>query len=219
MKITHISDTHTLHQDVVVPESDVLVHSGDCLNTGAIDELPGFLKWFHNQPSKHKILVAGNHDRCFETMRPDAEKMVEEYAPGTIYLQDSGCEIDGIKFWGSPFQPEFCDCAFNLPRGPHLKRHWDMIPDDTDVLITHGPAIGLRDKPGGRHPWNERCGCKDLYDALLRVQPQVHLFGHIHHSYGQVTLDLGMGQRIRCFNSAICNERYDPINKPQVFEL
>lgn len=216
-KICHISDTHTLHQDVVVPDADILVHSGDCLNSGAIDELPGFLKWFSSQPHKHKIMIAGNHDRCFETMGPDARKMVEE-AGGIIYLQDSGCEIDGIKFWGSPFQPEFCDWAFNLPRGRHLKRHWDMIPNDTDVLITHGPALGLRDKPGGSR-FDDRCGCKDLYEALLRIEPKAHLFGHIHHSYGSIKLISDQGRVTQCFNSAICNERYLPINKPQVFEI
>lgn len=216
MKIVHISDTHGYHDHVKVSPCDVLVHSGDCTNDAGRASLRSFLTWFERQPAKNKILVAGNHDWAFQKWPELARAMVAEAAPSVAYLEDSGVSIDGINFWGSPYQPEFCNWAFNLPRGPELKRHWDMIPNSTDVLITHGPAYGLRDKSGFG---GELCGCKDLYDALLRVHPAYHLFGHIHHSYGEVTLDLGLGQRIKCLNSSICNEAYNPVNAPHEFEI
>ena len=97
-----------------------------------------------------------------------------------IYLQDSGCTIAGLKIWGSPWQPWFMNWAFNLQRGAELAEKWDMIPDDIDILITHGPPRGYGDL-AGRH---RREGCDDLVEALDRVRPLLHCFGHIHEDGG-----------------------------------
>jgi len=95
-------------------------------------------------------------------------------------LNDSPFEYEGLKFWGSPISPTFFDWSFNRDRGPKIKRHWDMIPNDTDILITHGPPAGILD----RNRKNVNCGCDDLLEALARVNPKLHVFGHIHESYG-----------------------------------
>ncbi len=216
MRLVHISDTHGKHDAVKVPPCDVLIHSGDCTDDIGMASLRSFLTWFERQPAKRKILVAGNHDGAFEKWPESARKMVEVLSPSTTYLQDFGCEIDGVKFWGSPIQPEFCNWYFNRKRGHDIKKHWDLIPDGVDVLITHGPAAGLRDVSGFD---NESCGCQDLRDALVRVHPSFHLFGHIHHGYGEVKLfNVGYGLT-QCYNSSICNERYAPVNKPHEFEI
>jgi len=132
---------------------------------------------------------------------------------GITYLQDSGCEIEGVKFWGSPWQPWFFDWAFNLERGEQLRRKWALIPDDTDVLITHGPPAGILDLcPDGR-----RVGCGDLRLRVEQIEPMAHIFGHIHHSAGQV--EPLVGRRTRFINAAICDESYLPTNPVQVIGL
>lgn len=216
MNATHLSDTHTKHESVKLNPCDILIHSGDFCGDAGRASMRSFLLWFEKQDAKHKILVAGNHDEALEKWPDLARAMIKEIAPSVTYLQDSGCEIKGVRFWGSPYQPEFCNWAFNLPRGPELKRHWDMIPSETDVLVTHGPAYGLRDVSGFD---NKHCGCRDLYEALLRVEPQFHLYGHIHHSYGSVRLVSDQGRVTQCYNSSVCDEKYMPVNKPHEFEI
>jgi predicted phosphohydrolase len=185
LRIVAISDTHGLHHQFRCPDGDVLIHAGDFMMGGQeqLKDAANFLKWFDSHPHPHKILIAGNHDSLPEYNRPLFEALMKdkEVAPSVTYLQDSGCEIDGIKFWGTPFSPEFGQWHFMLPRGPHLKRHWDMIPDDTDVLITHCPPYGILDRDG---VVGEHCGCSDLLNRVYEVQPRFHIFGHIHAGYG-----------------------------------
>lgn len=205
MKLVCISDTHLTHRwdKISVPEGDVLIHAGDALSQGSIQELGIFQKWFLAFPHKHKIFVPGNHDWCFQTMFTAASMDFP------VVLSDSGIEIEGVKFWGSPWQPEFMNWAFNLPRGAQLKAKWNLIPDDTDVLITHGPPYGILDRVGKEH-----VGCEDLREAVSRVRPKVHVFGHIHCDAGQ--FNSGTTQFV---NAAICNERYYPIHPPITVEI
>lgn len=180
MKIICISDTHNQHEQLKLPDGDVLIHAGDFSMRGHVAETEAFLSWFAAQPHPHKIFIAGNHDFIFEKRRKKARAMVPD---SVIYLEDEGVTLEGVKFWGSPITPTFFDWAFN--RGPWvIGRHWDLIPDDTDVLITHGPPLGTLDRvlPGGEH-----VGCPKLKEALdLRLRPKLHVFGHIHESHGQV---------------------------------
>jgi predicted phosphodiesterase len=217
MRIVAISDTHGFHGKLPkLPDGDLLIHSGDCTDDAGQAALRSFLVWFESQPHKRKILVAGNHDWAFEKWPGPAEAMVKEIAPSVTYLYDSGCEIDGLKFWGSPVQPEFMGWAFNRQRGTEIRHHWDKIPDDTDVLITHGPAFGKLDVSG---IGNEKVGCRDLYEAILRVRPRLHVFGHIHHSWGTTYEVHDCGSKTTYINGAICNEAYRPINKPLIYEV
>jgi len=120
------------------------------------------------------------------TMSPSqtspAKKLGGLLKNATCYLENSGVEIDGVKFWGSPWQPEFFNWAFNLPRGRRLAEIWALIPDDTEVLITHTPPYGILDRVDS----GEHVGCEDLRRALQRVKPKVHVFGHIHEDRGVV---------------------------------
>lgn len=216
MQLVILSDSHGLHEKIRVPDGDTLIHCGDLTDDIGRAALREFLVWFNALPHANKIFIAGNHDMAFEKWPDLTQAMVKEIAPNCIYLQDSGCEIDGVKFWGSPYQPAFCNWAFNLPRGPELKRHWDMIPDDTDVLITHCPPFGILDVSGFD---NEKLGCRDLYEAVLRVEPQVHCFGHIHHSYGTTKLVHDDGFKTQMINAAICDERYKPTSSPFIYEI
>lgn len=222
MKIVAISDTHLTHEkaDLKIPDGDILIHSGDATFGGRPHEIYRFAKWFAKLPHKHKIFVAGNHDFGFQTNREravnllfgiDSEYYAEPAYNGIVYLEDSATEIDGIKIYGSPWQPWFYDWAFNLQRGAEIKEKWDMIPAGIDILVTHGPPAGYGDVcPDGR-----AVGCVDLMNAIERVKPKYHICGHIHHSYG--TYETKVGTKI--VNASICDEAYAPTNAPIVFEL
>src|SRR5947209_8263912 len=117
MRIVAVADTHTFESDLgPIPDGDVFVHAGDLLRGGTLEELRPVADWIRRLPHRHKIVVAGNHDWCFVTERDAACAMLGE----TIYLQDSGMTIEGVHVWGSPWQPEYNDWAFNLPRGAAL---------------------------------------------------------------------------------------------------
>lgn len=173
-----VADTHLFQEDLgALPDGDVFIHAGDMLRGGTLDEFAVFLPWLAALPHRHKVIVAGNHDRCFEVSRPEAEARLPR---GVHYLQDSGIELDGVQFWGSPWQPAYNDWAFNLKRGAPLAAKWALIPQDLDILVTHCPPAGYGDQSGmrGRH------GCLDLIERVREVRPAGHLFGHIHQAGG-----------------------------------
>ena len=85
--------------------------------------------------------------------------------------------IDNITFWGSPYTPEFLNWAFMYPRGTSSKLYWNLIADNLDVLVTHGPPFGILDETA---PGKEHLGCEELLNAVKEKEPRVHLFGHIH---------------------------------------
>ncbi len=176
MRIVAVADTHLYHDELVVPDGDVLVHAGDMCKGGTLDELRLAIEWIRSLPHRHKIIIAGNHDFAFAEHPEEAR----ELASGLVYLEDSGATIDGVSFWGSPWQPEFNDWAFNLPRGRALAEKWALVPEGTQVLVTHGPPLGI----GDRGPVAGRLGCEDLLARVRALRPKVHLFGHIHQDGG-----------------------------------
>lgn len=217
MKITCISDTHNQHLHIPpdwLEGGDVLVHAGDVSGRGTLKEIEAFLEWFNEQPYTHKIFIAGNHDFWFEkTTGFVVNEMLQEKYPNVKYLNDSGVEIDGVKFWGSPVQPWFYDWAFNRV-GTDICEHWDMIPLDTDVLITHGGPkhIGsLNITTRGRSD----VGCPYLYEKLNELK-QLKLFvqGHIHEGRGTYTF----ADKQLFVNASLLNLQYELVNKPFVID-
>ncbi len=144
MRIVALSDTH-LQQNISVADGDVLVFAGDATWTGNIQQISSFNKWFSSFPHKHKIVVAGNHDRLFEENPTLAQSLLD---PSITYLQSKAATIDGVRFFGSPYTPEFCNWAFGYDKGL-AQVFWGCIPDDTDVLITHGPPKSILDGLSG----------------------------------------------------------------------
>lgn len=183
MRIVAVADTHLFHHELVVPDGDVFVHAGDMCRGGDLEELAEAAEHIRSLPHRHKIVVAGNHDWAFADHPDEARALL---GAEVHYLQDSGVVIDGVRFWGSPWQPEFNGWAFNLPRGPALAAKWALVPEATDVVVTHGPPLGI----GDRSSMNGRQGCADLRDRMLAIRPRLHLFGHIHED-GGVTVDDG----------------------------
>jgi hypothetical protein len=126
------------------------------------------------------------------------------------YLQDGLIEVGGLRIWGSPWQPWFFDWAFNLPRGPALASKWALVPDGVHVLVTHGPPAGILDRTANE----EAVGCHDLARALERILPRLHVFGHIHESYGRLERD-----GTTFVNASNCDLKYRPVQAPIVVEL
>ncbi len=214
-KIVAISDTHALHEKMgQIPDGDILIHAGDLTNHGELSDVQSFNKWLGALPHKHKVVIAGNHDFCFEKRASQARSLITN----AHYLEDQALTIMGVKIYGSPWQPWFYDWAFNLRRGPALAAVWAKIPLDTDVLVTHGPPFGILDCTVGK----EQVGCADL---LARIQdlPQIkcHIFGHIHEAYGAVTVCDKVrfkSPSIQFVNASICTLNYRPSNAAVVIE-
>ncbi len=212
MRIVCVSDTHGQHREIkLIPDGDVLVHAGDCLKTGSLEELEDLNRWFGELPHPYKILIAGNHDWCFERDPERARARVTN----AIYLEDSGATVEGVNFWGSPYTPRFRNWAFNADRGPDIAVHWAKIPSDTDVLVTHGPPEGIFDAVIG----SEYCfgvGCADLFARIEALSLKAHIFGHIHESHG-----FGIREKdgVKFANASICNARYRPLDNPIIIDI
>lgn len=205
-RLVFLSDTHARHHKIpVVPEGDILLHAGDLTNWGSLADVEHFNGWLGRLPHKHKVVIAGNHDFCFEK---DPERAVA-LLTNAHYLQDQSLELEGLKLYGSPWQPRFCNLAFNLDRGPKLAAVWDKIPEGTDILLTHGPPHGQLDRTRD----GLAVGCEDLARRLLTVRPRVHLFGHIHEGYGMVRGETTY------VNASVCNVHNEPVNAVQILEL
>ena len=230
MRITLISDTHTKHEELLwdptdLPGGDLLIHAGDLMNSGKnINDITSFCSWFDTLTQYDaKVFIAGNHDIMFEDFPERAMEVVNSYK-GIDYLQDEEMKLyfDGpngdepennVKIYGSPWQPWFYDWAFNLPKGgQELFDKWAAIPEDTDILITHGPAQGHLDTSGP--PYNEpNLGCPLLANRINEIKPKIHVCGHIHGGYGYAYFN-----GTHFFNASILNERYDYANKPVTFD-
>ena len=182
IRIVAMADTHLHHDGLVVPDGDVLVHAGDMLQYGTLEELARAASFLRALPHPIKIIVAGNHEVCLEKRPAEARALLD----GFIYLEDEAAVVHGLVFYGSPWQPKFRIWAFGATRGAELASKWAKIPDRVDVLVTHGPPQGF----GDRVPWREverRVGCVDLLARVRAVAPPLHLFGHIHQDRGQWT--------------------------------
>jgi len=211
--IVCISDTHNLHNFLSVPEGNILLHAGDFSLRGRESETISFLKWYEAQPHEHKIFTCGNHECGCEANHSLFLQLIKEHAPSCHYLNDSGMEIMGLKIWGSPVTPRFgYGWSWNRDRGADIQRHWNMIPEDTNVLITHGPPHGIVDKL----EYGEHAGCENLRKTIDEKLDNLLLtcHGHLHSAYGRETI----GPKT-FVNAAVVNEDYVLTNLPIVVEL
>jgi Icc-related predicted phosphoesterase len=171
-------------------------------------------------------MIAGNHDGFFESGFPKNQKeaatlqevrsflleQAEMEAPDFKYLCDSGMEFEGYKIWGSPWTSWFhgihplCK-AFTKKNDEQLANKWALIPDDTDILITHSPLLGFFDTVD-EHRY---VGSPSLRNEVMsRIKPKLHCFGHIHEWGGR-----GINTTTTTFvNASIMDENYNPVNKP-----
>lgn len=186
MEILHISDTHGRHLDMRLDLEgvDVLVHTGDATNYRQQwlneEEFYNFIDWYGSLPIKNKIYVAGNHDSFIYHNKKLAEDALSK--AGIIYLNKESVTIDGVKFYGDPTSPTFGDWCFMADRGK-IYKHWDLIPLDTNVLLTHSPAKGKLDLSVDVDHILGMRGCSSLNRKLKDLtQLKLHCFGHLHSS-------------------------------------
>lgn len=197
MKILHLSDTHGLHRQLKnLPEADIAVHSGDFTMAGSEAEAIDFMNWFCDLPYNHKIFICGNHDECLYGASIDG------LDNNTHYLCNSGIIINGIKFYGVPMFMSDCVTDRQL-------RHYDNIPSDTDILITHSPPYGILDFDD-----NINYGSEKLLMKINSINPRIHFFGHIHRDHGTTEI----GSTIFS-NGAIMNEDYSNLQQPILINL
>lgn len=203
MRIVIISDTHG--QQDVLPElsGDVLIHCGDLCGDDDGRDLPHVDAWFAEQDFPHRLAVAGNHDFLLQRL----EQLGEPTLAHATLLHDQSISIEGLKFYGAPWLPDLPGWAYHLD-DDERKAKWEMIPLDTDVLITHTPPAGILDQKGDEH-----LGCPYLRDRVFEVRPRLHCFGHVHASFGEAVID-----GVRFINaSQIRSGRI--VNSPVTFEF
>lgn len=213
LKIVAISDTHSRHNEIEIPECDILIHSGDFVfshnRVEMIEEdaTKRFCEWFRSQDQAgRKIAVAGNHDFVCEKHE---EKVRDWLGSNVDYLVDEGIQIEGWNIWGTPWQPNFHNWAFNVENDYHMMSKLEMIPTETDILVTHHPPYGILD----RSSWGQICGCPLTLSHIQKtLNIKLHIFGHIHPGYGILEQD-GV---IFC-NATIVNEKYKVTNEPHIF--
>lgn len=205
MRFVAISDTHGMHRQLNMPPGEVLIHGGDFCDLGKESQVYDFLDWLKTLDYDHKIFIAGNHD-LFAADQPGKFKRL--IPDGVVYLEDSGTRIGDINIWGSPYQPDLVGWAFGRPRGISMKAHWDLIPEHTDILLTHTPPCGILDKASS----GQALGCEMLHERLQIIQPAVHIFGHIHNSHGQLQLN-----GTTYINASNIDTRKNLVNDPIVF--
>ena len=237
MKLVCISDTHNKHWEIPsLPDGDLLLHAGDLTGIGRQTEVADFVEWAIQQAPRYTYgiaFIAGNHDRSFdpkfgEYAPEDEYKEGPKHKPewlisilrtlkfnttGVHYLEDSWIKVGSVKVWGSPITPWFHGdrWAFNRHRGPEITESWNEIPSDVNVVMTHGPVAYKLDYIPTTQ---EYVGCEDLRKKIDSIAPLLHLSGHIHEGYG-----VDYNTNTTFVNASICNEYYEPRNKPWEIEI
>lgn len=217
VRVAFISDVHEAQDKIVVPKCDILAVSGDLTYRGAYDKVSDFQVWCHHLfrigRVDEVVVIAGNHDISAERDPSTFRSLLE--TENIHYLEDQLITLKGLRIYGSPWTPTFGHgWAFNANRGAAIKRHWDKIPENLDILLTHGPPYGQGDVTAYKMHTENHVGCHDLRAAVLEKKPRVHAFGHIHEGYG-VSL---LGNTV-CLNASSLDLSYKPVNPPLVIDF
>ncbi|MBT32585.1 MAG: metallophosphoesterase [Thalassobius sp.] len=207
MRFVVISDTHGYHRELTLPKGDVLIHGGDFCHLGDTAQMHDFLNWFESLNYQTKIFIGGNHDFFAADKPKDFQSLIPS---GITYLNDSGFKLNGLNIWGSPVQPDLIGWAFGVQRGNAMNKHWRLIPKNTDILITHTPPKGILDKSAS----GMVLGCEELKKKLTYVKPKIHIFGHVHASYGVLENTI-----TKYINASNMDSDKGLVNPPVVFEI
>lgn len=219
MAVTVISDTHERHDKLKLRGGDLLIHCGDWTWTGGHTQTLAFLNWFARQKYKHKVLVAGNHDRIMDRkLTPGAPSI--PMPDGVTYLENSGTEVMGYKIWGSPYSRKFHQWAFMHNNDDEAAATWEQMPEDISILITHGPPHGIFDKvaadlgEGGTilPDGTKSVGCKLLRNMVDYIEDSallLHCFGHVHERHGVCHID-----GVTYVNASMFDHRHLPAHGP-----
>lgn len=222
MKIWALSDTHNKHHTLEVPEDiDCVLFAGDATNYYDITknevEFNDFVNWYANLDIPKKIFVAGNHDASLK--RVYNKDLLRD--SGIDYLEHEYHEYNGITFFGSPWTPTFGNWYFTTSRDK-IGRKWDMMDTPMDILITHGPPKGMLDLCNRKYDGLEQGGDRALLKAVERLQPEQHIFGHIHNhddviNFGIRVHDDIVFRNVSCVRDGAFSKGCE--NHGQIFEM
>lgn len=214
MIITAISDTHSNHRNVNVESADVLISCGDITYRGEQDVMIDFINWMGSLPHKHKIAIAGNHDMSSD---PSKTSYINGFYEGLWkqnnihYLFESSVEIEGFKFYGTPYVPNLSMWAFYDKN----TNKFASVPDDTDVLVSHGPPYKIMDYSVGYEGIRSHYGSKHLLQRCSELKKlKAVVFGHTHHCYGQKDIN-----GIKYVNAAVLNDDYKLVRGSNTFQI
>lgn len=214
-----------------LPDGDLLLHAGDLTGVGAKSEVESVIEWMYKNAKRFThgiVFVAGNHDRSFDPKfgeyeindemgeKPKVKPIwlrnilsnIKSDGSGITYLENESVNIGGLNIWGSPISPWFHGdrWAFNKHRGDDIQEVWNLIPANTDIIVTHTPVAYKCDYI----PRDEEyAGCENLRKTIKQIKPILHVGGHIHEGYG-----MEYDEDTIYANAAICNLMYEPVNKP-----
>jgi len=225
LKIWAISDTHGKHGSLMLPNKnqiDLVIHAGDAssrMESSINDaEMRDFLTWFNNLPYKYKIYVPGNHDTSIEANFHNFANY-----PNVIFLINNSVTIENTTIFGSPQTPTYgTGWSYNTDRDL-LHNYWNRIPENTDIVVTHGPPRGILDYMSVNDVTFIQIGCSSLARHIKRVDPVYHIFGHCHQ-HGD-SKNCGIFQpndvkyRTQYLNVSSCDTRHKLINNGACLEI
>lgn len=205
IRVVVFGDTHEHHRDVSVPDGDLLIHVGDITrNSFSPRAIQDFDAWLGHLPHQYKIVIPGNHD--YSLADPAWQKLITS----AILLINNGVELMGLKIWGTPITP-VDHGHFGGETASDRENQFRAIPDETNILISHGPPHGILDR---NNISSVPQGCHELLAAVTRIKPMVHVFGHIHAGYGRRQI-----AETLFVNCAVAGMLSRPIRDPQVLHL
>lgn len=219
MKLVAFSDTHGQHEQVTIPECDVVVFAGDCCKYGSRDEFTEFVNWYAKVPAEFKILTPGNHDICTEKYFGFAKQVCDEW--DIIYLADRSCILNHVVFYGFPWTPPYGNYAWMMDDDQMLAK-LESIACSPDVFISHGPPAGILDYTERSREWVGSTAIRRyvtdswLLPTMVEKDVSLHIFGHIHENYGTVGV---RGRKTLFANISVLDLQYEMNNKPMTFEL
>lgn len=200
-----IADTHQKHRELTIPQCDILIHCGDFCSFQRDDlkTLEDVDAWFAESAASHVICIGGNHDFMLQSR--------EFQFAHAEFLEDRLIEVGGLSIYGSPWCPDLSGFAY-YQNDAGLEEKWRRIPEGIDVLITHTPPQGILDVPSSG---KIHLGCPHLRNELRRIQPKLHVFGHVHASHGAHE-----DGKTQYFNAAIVGGRnFEVRNSPSIYTL
>lgn len=225
MIVDAISDLHGHYP--TLEGGDLLIVAGDLTARDTFGEHSEFKQWLYDQDYEKKVVIGGNHDgnlvgnKAGSSVYSGYHMDDHCYFSFADYLLDSGTEFGGLKIWGSPWTKTFkgmnphCK-AFTCDTEEELAEKWALIPDNTDILITHSPPYGFLDFIEEKYDGSRfHLGSKSLWDRLIKINVRIHIFGHIHECGGSHDIYEDITWKGPYFvNASHVNERYEPVNKP-----
>ena len=204
VRVVCISDTHELHRELNVPVGDLMIHAGDFTFWNHTSKIRDFNEWLGELPHPYKVVIPGNHDRAFHK-DPSFRALITN----GVLLINEGVRVLGLSIWGSPVTCD--DSAHGYTKPEERASLYASIPRSTDILVTHGPPLGIRDRERGS---DEQRGCPQLRNAVMRVKPRLHVFGHVHAGYG-----VAQNKSTVFVNAALLGWSGDLENRPIVLDV